>query len=473
MESSPRSIGHGREWAFGHGAAGRRWCARPWPVRPWRTSRPRACHWRAERPGRGIHLLVPGRRTMYVSLDAGATWSLRLVPTPRARARPASGSGPTAPSSPATTSPVPPLPRRRQDLSEDPSDGDDVPTTPGRPIRQRRTRGHRGLAGSSALATIHSRCRPAMARARQGTSRALTPAHGGVTRVLKGGRAGLETTDFRSRSVAKFPSRSASSTGRLARPDRPGGRARAADPAAALDRIAHRCEVSLPVAGARRDLVTTISSPVRSPEPVRENLVHGSAFRQRPDQQFAGGPARSAARLLLPRKRSATRPSGSPRPGSGSTSQVTGWLAVGVRSASLSCSYARTSRPSAPLASGRAMSSFPRVRRSPVRLHFVDRAIGCAIDHSCHGAPPAEVTCGGGFRWRRPRCRGCSGSACCGSTTLLVQLMSTRRWPPVVTKYRVGGCRDGRRFLPTTLNGAASRPRDRDLLASVGPPQAV
>ena len=318
MESSPRSMGTARCGPWAMVQPDERWCARPWPAGHGevttsglplarRTSRARdpPCSCQAD------------ARCMSASTQARPGASA-LVPTPRARARPSfSGSGPRHHHHRRLPSPVPPLPRRRQDLRRPLGWRRRHPTTPGRPIRQRRTRGHRGLAGSSALATIHSRCRPAMARARQGSSRALTPAHGGVTRVLEGRAGGARANGLQIPERGRIPSEVRKQYQADSRPDRPGGRARAADPAAALDRIAHRCEVSTPVAGGRRRPSHDESlRPLDLPSLVRENLIHVQRSRQRPDQQLAGGPATHSSTTAA-MERSATRPSGSPRPGSG------------------------------------------------------------------------------------------------------------------------------------------------------------
>ncbi len=75
--------GHGRMWALGHGAAGRTVVRSAMAGGPWESHDLGPAIGAQNVQGAGSTLLVPGRRTMYVSLDAGATWTLRPGPYPQ------------------------------------------------------------------------------------------------------------------------------------------------------------------------------------------------------------------------------------------------------------------------------------------------------------------------------------------------------------------------------------------------------
>ena len=118
--------GHGRMWALGHGAAGRTVVRSAVAGGRWRSHDLGPAIGAQNVQGAGSTLLVPGRRTMYVSLDAGATWTLRPGPYPQ-------GEGPGSfrvwPDGTIVTGDYRAQYRISHDggkTFEDPSDGDDV-----------------------------------------------------------------------------------------------------------------------------------------------------------------------------------------------------------------------------------------------------------------------------------------------------------------------------------------------------------
>ncbi len=75
--------GRGRMWALGNEAPGRTVVRSAVPGGPWTSHDLGPGIGARDVQGTGSTLLVPGRRTMYVSLDAGATWTLELGPYPQ------------------------------------------------------------------------------------------------------------------------------------------------------------------------------------------------------------------------------------------------------------------------------------------------------------------------------------------------------------------------------------------------------